>query len=498
MAKIYNSKKSINWKSDDLFNPDILDEFAAKDKEETKANEDYYRLLDDCKGKIFYCNETGNKLDCCYNHIIGMPEKNDAEYILFEYELDVIRAIEDGANVWVLKARGLGLTEIILRYLSGVCLTGRCKDKFIHIVTGQKEEKAAKLLKRLQRILRKKYPNIKFDAKWTELTLNGTVIEAFPTKALKDLRGDVDVKYIFVDEADFFDKTEQDELPFVIKSYEEKSNAKTIMVSTPNQPDGLFAQIKEGKAFANFFKPFEYSYKIGLDKIYDRAYIEKKKLEPEFEREYNLKFAGGVGNFFDRESIDACICGDEEYNPTIPNREAITLMADDTGYSDDSKFARIVCSWFNNKIYVMLSEQATKPLMTAQLQRDLDVRMQYYVDKILVDGSDPAYIYALKEKLHEWPVDYHLVAKENYNQMICEPVPFTKQQYEFLVHDKEVIESGALRIHESFVDLIIGLKSAYVEGTTYNKTKSANNDQVDALSMILNKFKAKTINVTGR
>jgi len=313
------------------------------------------------------------------------------------------------------------------------------------------------------------------------------------------LRGDVDVKYIFIDEADFFDKSEQDELPFVINSYEEKSKAKTIMVSTPFNPDGLFANIKEGKAFKAVFEErgrFEMSYKVGLDKIYDRAYIEKKKKEPEFEREYNLKFSGGVGNFFDIDSIDACVCDD--YDPYTPNREAITIMSNDTGYSDDSKFTRIIASWFNGKIHVMLAEHYVKPLMTAQIQRDLDLRMQYQVDKIVIDGSDPAYIYALKEKLGEWPIDYHTVDKASYATMICEPVPFTKQQYEFLVHDKEVIESGALKIHKDFVNLIIGLKSAYVEGTTFNKTKSANNDYVDALSMILQKFKAKTINVTGR
>ena len=48
-------------------------------------------------------------------------------------------------------------------------------------------------------------------------------------------------------------------------------------------------------------------YTYGLDKIYNRQFIEKKKLEPEFEREYNLKYLGKIGNVFNPLQIDECI-----------------------------------------------------------------------------------------------------------------------------------------------------------------------------------------------
>jgi len=108
-----------------------------------------------------------------------------------------------------------------------------------------------------------------------------------PTKNIKDL-GYLDVAYLFIDEADHFEKSIQKELEAAITAYEEKSNGKIIIVSTPNAPGGLFERIEKDPN--SKYKKLFLDYTFGLDKIYDRAFIEKKKLEPEFEREYNLIF----------------------------------------------------------------------------------------------------------------------------------------------------------------------------------------------------------------
>ena len=50
-----------------------------------------------------------------------------------------------------------------------------------------------------------------------------------PTKNIKDVRGYMDVAYLFIDEADHFDKSIQEELEPAITAYEEKSKGKTIM-----------------------------------------------------------------------------------------------------------------------------------------------------------------------------------------------------------------------------------------------------------------------------
>jgi hypothetical protein len=58
---------------------------------------------------------------------------------------------------------------------------------------------------------------------------------------------------------------------------------------TPNAPDGLFESI-EKDPYSKYHKIFLDT--VGLDKIYDRKEIEKKKNEPEFLREYAGQYLG--------------------------------------------------------------------------------------------------------------------------------------------------------------------------------------------------------------
>ena len=48
-------------------------------------------------------------------------------------------------------------------------------------------------------------------------------------------------------------------------------------------------------------------YEYGLDKIFTREEIEKAKKSPSFEREYNLKYAGKIGNLLSPLKIDTAI-----------------------------------------------------------------------------------------------------------------------------------------------------------------------------------------------
>ena len=57
-----------------------------------------------------------------------------------------------------------------------------------------------------------------------------------PSRNVKDLRGYTDVSYLFIDEADYFELSVNNELLHSITAYEEKSNCTTIMARTPNRP----------------------------------------------------------------------------------------------------------------------------------------------------------------------------------------------------------------------------------------------------------------------
>ena len=142
----------------------------------------------------------------------------------------------------------------------------------------------------MENLFRNRFPSVVLESKFTDLWIKNTNIKIFPSRNVKDLRGYTDVSYLFLDEADYFEQSVTTELEHAITRYEEKSNCVTIMISTPNAPGGLFERI-EKDANSKYTKLLlDYTY--GLDKIYDRAFIDKKKKEPEFAREYDLQYLG--------------------------------------------------------------------------------------------------------------------------------------------------------------------------------------------------------------
>lgn len=84
------------------------------------------------------------------------------------------------------------------------------------------------------------------------------------------------------------------------------------MVSTPNRPDGLFQSIEKDPN--SKYEKIILDYTVGLDKIYDRAEIEKKKLEPEFPREYMGLYLGKIGNLISSIQLQTCIDLGEQYD----------------------------------------------------------------------------------------------------------------------------------------------------------------------------------------
>ena len=241
-----------------------------------------------------------------FNDIIGLPIKNGKEYPIFDYELDVIDNIENYRNVWIKKASGIGATELILRYLTWKILVNNDLEyKNIFIVSGTFFHHANELKVRMQNLFRNKFPLLQLESKFTDLWIKNTNIKIFPSRNVKDLRGYTDVSYLFIDEADHFEPSVNNELLHAITRYEEKSNCTTIMCSTPNRPDGLFQSIELDPN--SKYEKIILTYEVGLGKIYDPIEIEKKKLEPEFPREYQGLYLGKIGNFLSPVLIDSSI-----------------------------------------------------------------------------------------------------------------------------------------------------------------------------------------------
>jgi hypothetical protein len=151
------------------------------------------------------------------------------------------------------------------------------------------------------------FQKVSFDIKETVIELNGVHIEAYPSHHLDAMRGLKDVSFIYLDEADFFPPGQQSDARDVSERYIAKTNPWIVMVSTPNAPEGLFERIEKEPEQTCLYKRLFLDYTYGLSRIYSCAEIDAAKASPSFEREYNLKYLGLIGNVFHTKDIETAI-----------------------------------------------------------------------------------------------------------------------------------------------------------------------------------------------
>ncbi|HZI71571.1 MAG TPA: DEAD/DEAH box helicase family protein, partial [Nitrososphaeraceae archaeon] len=280
-----------------------------------------------CKDKPFWIwnieqhkhEDIKTKGNCCFNHIIGLPTKEQMEKPIYDYQKllhdsSLIAEFSNPLNhnfkhkhLWVKKATGLGVTEFFLRFMAWLCLKDDTyQNSQMCIVTGPNIDIAIKLIKRMKGLFEPKL-GITFDSKETVLDLNGCTIEAYPSNHIDAYRALDNPKFILLDEADFFRKGEQEDVRHVSERYIGKSDPYIVMVSTPNAPDGLFERIEKEADEICIYKRLFLDYTYGLGKIYSVKEIDKAKQSPSLEREYNLKYLGRIGNVFHTKDIEEAI-----------------------------------------------------------------------------------------------------------------------------------------------------------------------------------------------
>jgi hypothetical protein len=258
---------------------------------------------------------------CCFNHIIGLPQKDGIDKPMYDYEKIIFEclAIQNGnKHLWIKKATGLGISEFMLRFMAWLCLKDNAlSGSQMCIVTGPRIDLAIALIDRMKKLFAssKGIAATTFDTKETVIDLNGVKIEAFPSHHLDTMRGLPNVSFILLDEADFFPTGQQQDARDVSERYIAKSNPYIVMISTPNAPDGLFERIEKEAEDTCLYRRIFLDYTYGIGKIYAAEEIEKAKASPSFEREYNLKYLGKIGNVFHTKDIESAIEKGRKYNP---------------------------------------------------------------------------------------------------------------------------------------------------------------------------------------
>ena len=248
---------------------------------------------------------------------------------------------------------------------------------------------------------------------------------------------------------------------------------KIIAVSTPNAPEGLFERIEKESEDTCLYKRIFLDYTYGIGKIYTAQEIEKTKQSPSFEREYNLKYLGKIGNVFHTKDIEAAIEKGRKYNPDNFNPYySITSrsMGIDPAYGS-SAFGIVVTEWVDGIVQIMHAEEYHRPDFNEMLSVVYGLMSKYQVDKVYIDGANPSFIKSLKIQIGE-DADYDKVIVRYRSQgfgdetaladMKIVPVNFNKEHKAMLGHCKMILENegGRIAINPVFDKLITSLRTA--------------------------------------
>jgi hypothetical protein len=269
-----------------------------------------------------------------------------------------------------------------------------------------------------------------------------------------------------------------------------------VMVSTPNAPDGLFERIEKESEDTCIYKRLFMDYTYGIGKRYTAEEIEKAKASPSFEREYNLKYLGKIGNVFHTKDIEAAIEKGRKYNPDAFNPYYLTSrsMGIDPGYGS-SAFGIVVTQWLDDHIQIMHAEEHHRPDYNEMLSVVYGLISKYQIDKIYIDGANPSFIRSLKLQIGEDPDYDKVIARyrteglgDSWTQdMKIIPVNFNKEHKAMLGHCKMILENdgGRIAINPVFDKLITSLRTAVDNDGTLDKESTSYNDIFDAFRLAL-------------
>ena len=464
------------------------------DKYDQKLGSSSLGLFELLKGLPFY-NWQNPQDTRTLNHIIGLPQKNGQYYPLFDYEQLVFDTLQNHKQIWIKKATGLGITEFIVRYMAWLCFREEhsLSGNQMCIVTGPRIELAITLIDRMKGLFHEL--GATFDSKETVIELNGVHIEAYPSHHLDAMRGLKDVAFIYLDEADFFPPGQQLDCRNVSERYIAKSNPWIVMVSMPNAPEGLFEKIEREPEETCLYKRLFLDYTYGLHRIYTKEEITLAQKSPSFEREYNLKYLGKVGNVFHTLDIEAAICSQKEGQEMMDWSTSMMIgrsMGIDVAGGDTSKFAIVITQHRSGKVEVFYAESFEKPRMEEIINHIMQLKQRHHITKIYVDGANPEVIRELKARIGEYHDYYGRLTEEQVwglrssNSWQIIPVNFQKRHREMLRWAYTLMSKRFIKIHPSLQNLIVSLRTATVSDEwKLDKQQTSHHDVLDSFRLAL-------------
>jgi hypothetical protein len=168
----------------------------------------------------------------------------------------------------------------------------------------------------------------------------------------------------------------------------------------PNVPDGLFERIEKEAEDTCIYKRIFMDYTYGIGKIYTQEEIDKARQSPSFEREYNLKYLGKIGNVFHTKDIEAATEKSATYDPELiaANPFATNFgraMGIDPAYGSSS-FGIVITQLVDSQVQVLYADEFQRPHFNDMLNVSMELVRKYQVQKVYIDAANPSFIRSLK------------------------------------------------------------------------------------------------------
>ena len=376
----------------------------------------------------------------------------------------------------------------------------RYSNARFHIVTGPRINIAEELIDRIyglfavreeishmQKVIKRVGPIVE---------INGVTIQAFPSHTVSTMRGYTDVKFILLDEADYFPIGQQLEARAVAEGYRIKTRPWIVMVSTPNRPGGLFDTM-EREQNSNYQRIY-FHYTRGINKIYNETEIQKEKQQAYFKREYELAYGYGIGNIFNSTVLDRVEQLGKRYRESnlLSGLATQRSLGIDPGFGS-SQTAFVVTQFIDGFINIVYSEQFQNASTENMVSHAYRIIQKYNltngINKVFIDGSNPGFIRSLKTAVGEY-ANYDVYidkAKADgdrplFHYMNIIPVNFSTQGKPMLSNVKKWVDKGRVAIDpDAHKELMVDLRIAQAdEEMKLNKTENTM-DMLDALRLAM-------------
>lgn len=356
---------------------------------------------------IFWCDKPfSREEDCCFWHFIffpyGGPERDGIYHPCYDYEVDILDALDKSRFLTILKATGLGVTELVLLWVIWKsCVDEHFQNKEAIFITGPSVDLAKTLIERIKKLCRDRIPFI--DNGSYGLTIQASKIRCYPSNNIDSARGIPRVSLFFGDEAAFFKVKDDKQILRVGERYIGKSDSYVIWVSTAgDETEGFLYEIKEDPK--SIYTKIEMYEDVGLKKdtrtntcIYSEAHIAEARKSDSHPQEYLGQWGHNVGDIFNQEALTEITSEDYVWDEEDDTMNRVGFC--DPGFGT-SKFGIVITELRSGIPVVIYAEDFERKSFTQMLAKIEMLADRFHCHKWGCDKNNPEVIKDMRESLH--------------------------------------------------------------------------------------------------